>query len=214
MMKGGAKQATYSYFVRLSSASRYSPLAPVPTAHHVLAEGSREKSGCLEMRHTTSEESANMLRQPKLLRVFLLHRLDQLLEDHGYWLGLFVCGRRGRALGRFLAGTLWSAKNSIDRHHSPCDNETTRLTRSDLHLRQYQLSSSGSSSMRNGGSRHMKWNDRGQPSQQRNLPIPRHAEQKSWFGCWKKKSVQAVMHHVSPRRRGVRKMQDLQVRKA
>ena len=40
-----------------------------------------------------------------------------------------------------------------------------------------------SSSTRSGGSRHMKWNDLGHPSQHRNRPIPRHAEQKSWFGC-------------------------------
>jgi hypothetical protein len=29
----------------------------------------------------------------------------------------------------------------------------------------------------------MKWKDRGHPSQHKNRPIPRHAEQKSWLGC-------------------------------
>ena len=56
------------------------------------------------------------------------------------------------------------------------------LTRSVRHFLQYHDSSSGSSSIRNGGSRHMKWNDLGQPSQHRNLPMPRHDEQKSWLG--------------------------------
>lgn len=35
--------------------------------------------------------------------------------------------------------------------------------------------------MRSGGSRHIKWKDRGQPSQQRKRPIPRQTEQKSWL---------------------------------
>lgn len=35
--------------------------------------------------------------------------------------------------------------------------------------------------MRSGGSRHMKWKERGQPSQQRKRPMPRQDEQKSWL---------------------------------
>ncbi len=35
--------------------------------------------------------------------------------------------------------------------------------------------------MRSGGSRHMKWNERGHPSQHRKRPMPRHALQKSWL---------------------------------
>jgi hypothetical protein len=57
-----------------------------------------------------------------------------------------------------------------------------RHTLSDWHFRQNHSSVSGNSSTRNGGSKHMKWNERGQPSQHRNRPIPRHDEQKSWLG--------------------------------
>lgn len=60
--------------------------------------------------------------------------------------------------------------------HSPIP-----LTRSALHLRQYHTSSFGSSSMRRGGSRHIKWKLRGHPSQHRKRPMPRHTEQKSWL---------------------------------
>lgn len=56
-----------------------------------------------------------------------------------------------------------------------------RLTLSAVHLLQYHVSSSGSSSILSGGSRHIKWKLRGHPSQHKNLPIPRQLEQKSWL---------------------------------
>lgn len=89
-MVNASDEGTYSYFVRLSSASTYFPSSAVPTTYQLTT---------LKMAHTSSEERPEIIWKSELFRIITLHLHRQLLEygRDRFYSFILVFTRRSRS---------------------------------------------------------------------------------------------------------------------
>lgn len=92
-MVDASDEGTYSYFVRLSSASTYFPSSAVPTICQLTN---------LKMAHTSSEERPEIIWKSELFRIITLHLYRQLLEysRNRFYSFILIFTRRSRGQGR------------------------------------------------------------------------------------------------------------------